>query len=187
MALGCIPGFVHFSMGDAFRSIAPDSVLGRKAAEYTTRGELVPDEITIQLFHQRLRELSSGGRYNPRVDLLVLDGVPRSVRQVELLRDRVRILSVIHLACRDDDTRDQLVERLRRRALKQNRADDAKDEVIRRRFEVYRAETAPVLEQFSKDMIAQIDPLGTPAEVLMRVLAVVAPVQKAASSVTTLG
>jgi len=179
-ALGCVPGFVHFSMGDAFRSLSPTSVLGRKVAEYTTRGELVPDETTVQLFHSRVNELDSEGCYRPRRDLLVLDGVPRSVRQVELLNDRVDVLCVVHLAVASDEAERELIGRLRKRALDQNRADDAREDVIRRRFEVYRAETAPVLEKFAPAVVHTIDPLGTPAEVLTRVLTAVAPVQRAA-------
>jgi len=179
-ALGCVPGFVHFSMGDAFRSLSPTSVLGKKAAEYTSRGELVPDETTIQLFHARLGELESRGVYRPDRDILALDGIPRSVRQVELLNEKVQTLAVVHLACTSGAAEAELISRLRKRALEQNRADDAREDVIRRRFEVYRAETAPVLERFPPEIVSTVDPIGTPAEVLMRVLAVVAPVQRAA-------
>ncbi len=178
-ALGAVPGFVHFSMGDAFRSLDPESVLGRKVAEYSSRGELVPDEITVQLFFQRLGELRDAGRFNPARDLLVLDGIPRSVRQVELLRGRIDVRLVLHLDSADEGTQSELRERLRSRAVSENRADDAREDVIRRRFEVYRAETAPVLNAFDSSIVVEIDPLGTPAEVLARVLGAVAQVQKA--------
>lgn len=183
-ALGCIPGFHHFSMGDAFRSLDPNSELGRTVSSYTSRGELVPDEVTIQLWKQTLAQLEKQGRYRAGSDLLVLDGIPRSVRQVELLKPHVEVLQVLHLAISNDESRAHMVERLRKRAIQQNRADDAKDEVIKRRFDVYRAETQPVLEQYPTDIIAEIDPLGTPAEVLQRVLAIVAPVQKSLHAVT---
>lgn len=181
-ALGCVPGFVHFSMGDAFRALDADSPLGRKVAEYSSRGELVPDEITVQLFFQRLGELRDADRYNPDRDLLVLDGIPRSVRQVELLSGRIDVRRVLHLDSSDENTRTVLHDRLRTRAIQENRADDAREEVIRRRFEVYRAETAPVLQSFDTSQVVEIDPLGTPAEVLARVLQIVTPIQNQATS-----
>ena len=178
-ALGCIPGLYHLSMGDAFRALEPDSELGRTVVSYTSRGELVPDEVTIQLWKQTLVRLEKQGVYTAGKDLLVLDGIPRSVRQVELLKPLVDVLLVLHLSITSDAIREHMVERLRKRAAQQNRTDDGKDEVIRRRFDVYRAETQPVLEQFGPDVIADIDPMGTPAEVLLRVLQKVAPLQKA--------
>lgn len=177
-ALGCIPGFFHFSMGDAFRSLDPDSELGKTVRGYTSRGELVPDEVTVQLWKQTIDGLKRDGSYRPEADLLVLDGIPRSVRQVELLKPHVDVLRVLHLTCTDERTTEHLVERLRKRALRENRADDAKDDVIRRRFQVYRAETQPVVEEYGPDVVVDFDPLGTPAEVLQRILAVVAPIQR---------
>lgn len=177
-ALGCIPGFFHFSMGDAFRSLDSDSELGQTVRSYTSRGELVPDEVTIQLWKLTLDRLVADGAYQPGADLLVLDGIPRSVRQVQLLKPHVDVLRVIHLTCSDERTKEQLIERLRKRALRENRSDDAKDEVIKRRFQVYRAETQPVVEEYGPDVVVEFDPLGTPAEVLQRILAVVAPIQR---------
>jgi adenylate kinase len=176
--LGRIPGFFHFAMGDAFRSLDPNSELGKVAAGYSSRGELVPDEVTIQLWKESMAAHIREGRYTPGKDLLVLDGVPRSVRQVELLRDQIDVLCVVHLACTTDEAREEMFNRLRNRALEQDRADDAKEEVISRRWNVYHAETQPVLEQYPEELIANIDPMGTPAEVVGRVLAVVAPIQK---------
>jgi adenylate kinase len=71
-----------------------------------------------------------------------------------------------------------LVERLRKRAIRESRADDARDDVIRHRFDIYRDETQPVLAQFDSGVVVEFNPLGTPAEVLQRVLSVVAPIQR---------
>lgn len=176
--LNCVPGFFHFSMGDAFRSLDPCSDLGQIASGYTSRGELVPDEVTIQLWHESLTVDAREGRYTPGRDVLVLDGVPRSVRQVQLLKDQIEALCVLHLTCATDEAKKEMFDRLRKRALEQNRADDAREDVIRRRWDVYRAETQPVLEQYPAELIAEIDPMGTPAEVFARILAVVEPIQK---------
>lgn len=69
-----------------------------------------------------------------------------------------------------------MVERLRRRALQENRADDARDEVIRRRWEVYREETEPVLREYDPSLVREVDAIGSPAAVLQRVLEVVVPI-----------
>lgn len=180
-SLGNLPGFFHFSMGDAFRSLRTDSELGTTVSRYSSRGELVPDEVTVELFKQSIRSLIDEGRYQPARDLLVLDGAPRSVRQVDLLRDVIDVRRVVHLFCTSDAARAELVDRLRRRAARQNRTDDAKEDVIRRRFEVYRAETQPVLDQYPMDIVVEVDPLGTPDEVLSRVLEVVMPVRQNAA------
>jgi adenylate kinase len=80
------------------------------------------------------------------------------------------------LVCRDKEA---LFERMRRRALKQNRVDDAKPDVIRRRFEVYEAETKPVLDFYPRESIIEVDAMGSPAEVLMHILDEIVPLQKA--------
>ena len=172
--LDAIHGFFHFSMGDAFRGLDAASELGRTVKGYSSRGELVPDDITFRLLQSSLATLIEQGRYSPVTDLLVLDGFPRNPAQAALLRDKAEIIRIVHLQCAQPDA---LVERLRKRALKENRADDAKEAVIRRRLEIYQAETQPVLDTFDADLIEVVDPIGTPAQVLLRVLACLAPLQ----------
>ena len=70
-------------------------------------------------------------------------------------------------------------ERLRRRALKENRADDAREEVIRHRWDVYEEETHPLLEYYPDEIITEVDAVQSPAEVLSDVLGTVTPVQNA--------
>ncbi len=174
-ALGQLPGFFHVSSGDIFRSLPPDSELGQQVREYTNRGELVPDELTIKIWKNWLDEQIEAKRFHPGKDLLLLDGIPRNVKQCEILEQYVEVLKVLHLAASDDEP---MIQRIKNRALEQGRADDADEQVIRHRFEVYRRESAPVLEYYPKDLVADIDPLGTPAEVLSRILEVVIPVEK---------
>lgn len=175
--LGCVPGFLHLSMGDVFRSLDKDSELGRIFLEHSTRGELVPDDVTIQIWSEHLRKLREAGRFEPGRQILVLDGIPRNVEQASLLDDRIEVLRVVHLTASDPDA---LIERLRRRALKENRPDDAKQEVVRRRLEIYRADTQPVLEHYEASLIADVDAIGAAATVLMNVLGTLAPLQDAA-------
>lgn len=172
--LDAIHGFFHFSMGDAFRGLDPASDLGRTVKGYSSRGELVPDDITLRLLESSIAAAVESGRYKPALDLLVLDGFPRNPAQAALLRGRVKIIRIVHLQCERPDA---LIDRLRKRALKENRADDAREDVIRRRLEIYAAETQPVLDTFDAALIEVVDPIGTPAQVLLRVLTSLAPLQ----------
>lgn len=171
-----IPGFFHFSCGDVFRRIDVNSKIGRIFLEYSSRGELVPDDYVIEMWSNHIHAQEILGAYKPVTDLLVLDGIPRTVAQVELLRDKIDVLHIVHLVCRDEQ---KMIDRLRRRAIKENRVDDAKESVIRNRWDVYREETAPVLGRYPKEIIAEVDAEGSPAEVLSRTLDILIPVQTA--------
>ena len=174
-ALGQLPGFFHLSSGDIFRSLDPQSDEGRQVRRYSERGELVPDELTIRIWRNWLDEQIAASRFRPQRDLLLLDGIPRNVRQCEILEEHIQVLRVIHLAAESDEP---MIQRIKARALLEGRPDDANEDVIRRRFEVYRRESAPVLNYYPSDLIADVDPLGTPAEVLARVLQCIIPVEK---------
>lgn len=174
--LGAIPGFRHFSTGEMFRGLDRTSELGRLFDQISSRGELVPDELTIKLWAQDVAGQVQSGEYDPRRDLLVLDGVPRSVAQCELMADQIEVLAIVHLSC---ENKERMFERLRARALKENRSDDAKDDVIRRRWDVYEAETAPVLGFYDNRLVHEVEAEGHPASVLSRVLAVCAPIVEA--------
>ena len=71
-----------------------------------------------------------------------------------------------------------MFERLRRRAVKENRLDDADDKVIRNRWDVYERETQPVLDCYPKDLIGEVDAIGTPARIFRDVLDIVIPIQE---------
>lgn len=174
--LGTIPGFYHFSCGDVFRNIDINSPLGRQFYEFSSRGELVPDEITVQMWLEHIRARAIIGDYKPRADLLILDGIPRTVEQARLLEQYIEVYRVIHLVCDDEEA---MFERLRRRALKENRHDDADEKVIRRRWKVYEAETLPVLNYYPPDRIVRVNSIGSPGQVLHDVLDWVVPIQNA--------
>lgn len=173
--IGQIPGFFHLSCGEVFRNIDTNSKLGRTFMEYSSKGLLVPDTDTVQMWHQNMLAQTTLSIYKPQVDLLILDGIPRNVNQAVIMKKYIKVLKIIHLVCPD---KEKMVERLRRRALKENRFDDAKEEVIRTRWEVYEKETYPVLDCYSKDVIAEVDAMGSPASVLQKILAQIVPVQE---------
>lgn len=172
--LGLIPGFFHLSVGDVFRSIDIGSPDGQEVCKYSSEGQLVPDELTIKIWKKALNAYVALSRFKPREDLLVLDGMPRNVNQARLVQDHLEILQVINLQCSDEE---DMVHRIRRRAIRENRADDANEDVIRKRFLVYREKSAPLLSFFDDDIIAAVDANGSPAEVLQQVLRNVIPIQ----------
>lgn len=174
--LGAIPGFFHLSCGEVFRSLDISSPDGKMVYKYSSQGKLVPDDITIRIWKQHLEGLRQMGNFKPREDLLVLDGIPRNVRQAEILNEHVKVKKVIHLVCPDQEA---MIHRIRRRAIRENRVDDAQEDIIRRRFEVYAHETRPVLEFYDQELHADVDCIGAPAEVLLKVLEVFVPVQNA--------
>lgn len=171
--LGKIRGIFHLSTGDIFRSLTDDSDDGRLVADCLRRGQLVPDDLTITVWKHWLDAHIESGDYRPAQQILLLDGIPRNVHQCELLKDYVRVLQVIYLNARNDEP---ILQRLRQRALVEGRSDDADESVIRRRFEVYRQQTAPILNYYPSSLIREIDPMGTPAEVLKRILEAMIPV-----------
>lgn len=174
--LGQVPGFYHLSCGEVFRNLDTRSDLGKIFMEFSSKGLLVPDDATVQMWHQNMHARTILGIYKPQVDLLVLDGIPRNAHQARLLEKHIEVLKIVHLVCPD---KEKMIERLRRRALKENRVDDAKEDVIRKRWEVYEAETFPVLDYYPKRLIATVNAVGSPAGVLQHVLEVVVPVQDA--------
>ena len=174
--LGHLPGFVHMASGDIFRAMDADSVLGRKFHEYSSQGLLVPDEVTIEVWRDHVHSRIEQGTYRPDAELLVLDGIPRNTAQCAALEAHIEVLQVVHLHAPDID---EMVERLKKRAAKHGRVDDADESVIRRRFEVYGEETSPVLKYYDPDLLSEIPAVGLPAEVLLRVLETIVPVYRA--------
>ncbi len=174
-ALGMLPGFFHFACGDVFRSLDTTTEVGKAFLEYSSRGDLVPDEITIRLWAGRIKQAVESRDFRPQHDYLVLDGIPRDVNQARLMDDKMNVRAVFHLTCPD---RDQLILRLKNRALKDNRFDDANEQVIRKRLATYEAESKPLLEYYDPCRIHTIDALQTPARVMLEILAVVTELER---------
>ncbi|MBS0186757.1 MAG: nucleoside monophosphate kinase [Planctomycetes bacterium] len=172
--LSTIPGFFHMSTGEMFRNIDISSDIGKIFFSYSSRGELVPDDVVIRLWSQTIHAYTTLSIYKPRADLLILDGLPRNVAQARLMHKYINVLKIVHLKC---DDKEEMIKRLARRALKENRPDDAREEVIRRRWDVYERDTFPVLEFYPKQLVTEVNAVGAPANVLCKVLEAVAPVQ----------
>lgn len=163
VVLGRMPNLIHLAMGDVFRGLDPESEIGREFRSYSTRGKLVPDELTVRVFRHHIEERRGANEIDPEYHTLILDGIPRTVQQVELLQDVIAVKRIIHLMMAD---RDALIARLMKRASKQNRPDDADRAIIEERIEVYERETRPVLEKYSKKVVARVNADQPPLAVL---------------------
>ena len=170
--LGSIPNFFHLATGDMFRSLDKDSEIGMEFARYSQKGLLVPDFLTVKLWRQHVDQLIVRELYHPDTDILLLDGIPRSKPQAEMMQDYIDPFMIVHLVCEDLD---KMVRRMQKRATEQGRMDDAYENVIRKRFEVYQEQTSPVLACYDSAIISDVDALGTQAEVLLRILSDIVP------------
>lgn len=171
--LGSVPGFYHSSTGDIFRSLDLQSEIGRMFWEYAGKGQLVPDDIVIRVWKQFIKGMEFTNSFHPENQILVLDGLPRNVHQAQLLEDTIDVWKVIHLKADNK----KMVERLRRRALKENRFDDASETVINRRLEIYERETKPMLDFYPDEKIVEIDAMQSQIRVLTNILTVMTPLK----------
>lgn len=166
--LGSIPRFYHCPCGDVFRSIDTRTSVGKAFLDYSSKGQLVPDEITVELWREAIEAAVDGHKFKPDIDTLVLDGIPRNVNQAKIMEALIDVEKVFHLSCPNRTT---LFGRLQKRALKDNRLDDANEQVIQRRLAIYEEESKPVLEHYSKDRVCVVDATQPPAKVLFDILA----------------
>lgn len=142
-------GLIQVSTGDLFRhELGNNTPLGEQAKEYMDRGELVPDMITIQMLQKKIEQY-------PESKGFIYDGFPRTRPQAKALDEMldskgesVNMLIALHV---DDD---EIVERLLERGKTSGRSDDASEEIIRNRIEVYKAETSPVYEYYDQKGLA---------------------------------
>ena len=100
-------------------------------------------------------------------DTLVLDGIPRNVRQAEILRETLDVVAVFYLKSSNEKN---LIQRIQRRAIREHRLDDANLSVIRERMKTYERETQPLLDFYGRKIVHQIKSDQTPAKVLADIL-----------------
>lgn len=165
--LGTIPGFYHCACGDVFRSIDVRSSFGQAFLKYSSKGQLVPDDISIGLWSAQIESMERAGRFKPEIDFLILDGIPRNINQAKMLSAKLDVRRVFHLTCSD---RAKIYDRLKRRALKENRLDDINEEVIERRLRTYEQETKPVLDFYGPKITTHVNADQWPYQVLRDIL-----------------
>ena len=110
--LGELPGMLHISSGDLLRKLPKHGELGREVVSFTTRGFLVPDDLTIRIWKRYLQILTLQEEVIPGGTTLVLDGLPRNSAQAEMLDGTLDVIQIFHLCITDiDQARDRLAAR----------------------------------------------------------------------------
>jgi adenylate kinase len=167
--LGNLLGFVHVASGDLFRALDKNSELGKIFVEYSGKGLLVPDDFTVRLWEDHMRRMVAAKKFNPATETLVLDGIPRNVNQAKMMDPHIDVQKIIVIAV--EHGLDEIVQRMRLRAEKEGRHDDANEATIRNRFAVYQKETKPVLDHYPASLRVEINGLqGGPVPVAHDVL-----------------
>ena len=161
-------GVRHVSTGELLRRhIAEQTELGRLAQPYVRGGELVPDDIVLQMAGAEVIEAAAEGGY-------VLDGFPRTLDQAERAYELatpagVTADAVVYLAVPDDVARARLLGR------DEGRADDADPEVIERRLRVFHEQTEPLLDFYrGRGILVTVDAVPPPEQVTAAMLAALA-------------
>ena len=135
----------HISTGDVLRNeIKNGTELGKIAQSYIDHGNLIPDELMIDILAHKYDSFKGSKG-------VIFDGFPRTIAQAEALKKMLeergeKISAMINLEVSEDI----LMARLLRRATLEGRADD-NEETIKKRFEVYHNQTAPLIEWFKKE------------------------------------
>jgi adenylate kinase len=157
-------GIPHIATGDMLRrAMEAGTPLGRRVKPIYDAGELVPDDVMIELIRERLNDPDAAGGF-------VLDGFPRTSVQADaldsMLREIGRDLSIVFELQVPDEIS---VERLLRRAREEGRTDDT-SEAIRKRLDLYHRETEPLVEHYrARGNLVGIHGEGTPNEVFSEI------------------
>lgn len=155
---------VHISTGDIFRfNIKNETKLGKLAQSYIEKGDLVPDEVTIQMLQEEVEK-------NPNAEGFLFDGFPRTIAQAEALDAFLSSKGMrIHgtLALEADD--EVFIKRIVERGKVSGRADDQDEEKIKNRFVEYNEKTAPLIAYYkAQGKYHAVDGIGTVEEITVR-------------------
>lgn len=157
-------GLVHISTGDVFRALDPVSDLAKLAKSYSDKGDLVPDDVTIQILENEVSK-------HPNAKGVIYDGFPRTNAQAEALDkflgkkgDSISMMIALDVA------EEELKTRLLKRAEVSGRADDADPEIIENRIANYKRQTAPVADFYkAQGKLRLVNGIGSIDEIFGRI------------------
>ncbi len=155
---------VHISTGDLFRfEMKENTRLGKLAKEYMSRGELVPDEVTIEMLSNKVDQ-------NPDAQGFIFDGFPRTIKQAEALdtllnEKNTEIFRLLALEVSEEE----IISRITNRGKTSGRADDLNVDTIKNRIKVYNDSTRPVFDYYAEEGKSfAIDGMGSIEEIQER-------------------
>ena len=150
-------GLLHISTGDLFRyEMGNDTPLGKEAKSYISKGELVPDSVTIGMLKNKVNA-------NPDVGGYIFDGFPRTIAQAEALNEFLKekgekISGLLSLQVENDE----IIQRLLERGKTSGRSDDQDVSIIQNRIDVYESETSPVFDFYANsDQAHKVKGMGS--------------------------
>jgi len=161
-------GLVHISTGDVFRALDPESELGKLAKSYSDKGNLVPDEVTIEILEAEVSK-------HPDAKGVIYDGFPRTTAQAEALdsflaKKGTSVSMMLSLVVPEEELKTRLIAR----AEVSGRKDDADPEIIQNRINTYNNSTAPVADFYKKqDKLHEINGVGSIDDITQRLFDVI--------------
>jgi len=169
-------GVPTISTGEILReAVRQKTALGQKAQEVMERGDLVSDDLILALIEERIGHTDARGGF-------ILDGFPRTIEQARAF-DATLAGSGEHLSAAINFSvpPEQLTQRMLSRGQAEGRADD-RPETIRERLRVYRDKTEPLVEFYrERGILADVDGVGSVADVARRIDEVLSPVRQSGS------
>jgi adenylate kinase len=160
---------VHLSTGDIFRAnIKGETDLGKLAKSYMDKGNLVPDEVTIQMLESEVNK-------NKQATGFIFDGFPRTIPQANALEKFLQTKNTsVSLMVALDVNEEELVKRLLLRGKDSGRADDQDESIVRNRIRVYNDQTAVVADFYSKQhKFEKVNGIGTIDEIFTTLCSVI--------------
>lgn len=161
-------GLVHISTGDVFRALDPESELGKLAKSYSDKGNLVPDEVTIEILEAEVSK-------HPDAKGVIYDGFPRTTAQAEALdtflgAKGTAVSMMLSLIVPEEELKTRLIAR----AEVSGRKDDADPEIIQNRINTYNSSTAPVADFYrGQAKLHEINGVGSIDDITQRLYDVI--------------
>ncbi len=158
---------VHVSTGEIFRGLDQNSKIGKLVKSYLEKGNLIPDDITIDNWCEFVQNKIKAKEYIPSKQYLLLDGIPRTLKQASLLERYIKVEYVIVLEIKDIS---KLIDRMKKRALIENRIDDLNETVLENRIKIYLNDTVKLLKHYPENIIFYFNSDQKKLEVIRDVL-----------------
>lgn len=145
--------YFHFSSGEMFRNLDAGTDLGSRVKNLIDKGNFIDDQTTINLTKETLSRYMSEKRYDYKKQLLLLDGIPRTIPQADYIEHFIDVKQIIYFSA----SKEISLKRLNNRAILENRKDDSNQSVLEKRWQEYIRETFPLLERYRSELLVTIE------------------------------
>jgi len=166
-ALNLSDSVFHVSTGKLFRSIDPESKRGQMIKSYIDKGNLLPDLETIEIWDEFVKDKIKTKEFDFLNQFLLLDGIPRTLKQAILLEKYIKVEYIIVLEMKDTN---KLIARLKNRAKIENREDDLNEDVLKNRMDIYLKDTTKILKHYPVSKIFNFNADQNKLEVIKDIL-----------------